>query len=565
VAARRRIVKLVRRVRRFAGRALSGVRRRIVGSRWVAPLRPIARDLPALLARDPRTAIAVIRITQADSKQRTIIPVLDRAIRIRPSRALRARRAEVLGLSGELTASRDAWQALAAGGDASTASRLRRVEGRLIETDPGWLPSTGQPREELAPASRRRILHIAKSSVPARWSGFTIRTLQNLRAQRDAGLEPIVVTKIGWPREMGVDEVPAGETFEGFEIHYLDRGPAYRHKALPADIPLRDMAADLVPLVRELRPAILHAHSGHRGGEHALVALALREQFGTPVVYEVRGLFESSWTSDTTISERAEIYHRRLAQETRILHDVDGVVAISEALADDLVARGIPRAKITIVPNGIDAAALGEAERDPALRARLGLDGRFVVGYLGNLDHWREGIENLITALAELHRRGRSEVAVLVVGDGTRRASLEDHAARLGVAGSIRFTGRVPHEEVGQYYAQMELFTNPRVDERASRYITPLKPFEAMALGVPVLVSDLPALREIVDPPTRGVVAPPGDAAELAAAIELLVDDPVQRARLGAAGRDWVRSERTWAANGQRYRAAYEAILGPLD
>ena len=110
----------------------------------------------------------------------------------------------------------------------------------------------------------------------------------------------------------------------------------------------------------------------------------------------------------------------------------------------------------------------------------------------------------------------------------------------------------------------MDLFANPRVDERAARLITPLKPFEAMALGIPVLVSDLPALREIVDPPHRGVVAPPGDPIALAAAIEALADDPDRRAALAAAGRDWVRRERTWTANGPRYRAAYEAILGPL-
>jgi glycosyltransferase involved in cell wall biosynthesis len=106
---------------------------------------------------------------------------------------------------------------------------------------------------------------------------------------------------------------------------------------------------------------------------------------------------------------------------------------------------------------------------------------------------------------------------------------------------------------------------NPRVDERAARLITPLKPFEAMALGLPVLVTDLPALREIVDPPRRGAVAPVGDPIGLAAAMERLLDDPAERARLGAAGRDWVRRERTWAANGPRYRAAYERILGPLD
>ncbi|HEX5827372.1 MAG TPA: glycosyltransferase, partial [Candidatus Limnocylindrales bacterium] len=86
-----------------------------------------------------------------------------------------------------------------------------------------------------------------------------------------------------------------------------------------------------------------------------------------------------------------------------------------------------------------------------------------------------------------------------------------------------------------------------------------------MALGLPLVVSDLPALREIVDPPRRGLVAAPGDPVALADAIERLMDDEPTRTRIAAAARDWVLSERTWASNGPRYRAAYERILGPLD
>jgi glycosyltransferase involved in cell wall biosynthesis len=522
-------------------------------------------DVPPVALRSPRLAIAIARADIADATDPATVRLIERALKVRPSRWLLSRKADLLTRAGEFSAARDTWRELATYRDSTAATKVRLLEGRLRETDPTWLPVAPGPPERLEPVNPRRALHIAKSSAPDRWSGFTIRTLQNLRAQRAAGLEPMVVTKIGWPREAGVTDVPATVTFEGIDHHYLDRGPAYEPSSMPVDVPLQDMAEDLVPLVRELRPAVLHVHSGHRGGELVLVALALRRRFGIPVVYEVRGLFESTWTPDLRYAEHGEFFARRLAQETRLLRDVDGVIAISEALADDFVARGIPRDKITVVPNGIDPAALDVAQRDPELRARLGLDGSHVVGYLGNLDHWREGIEVLLAALAELRARGRTDVKVLIVGDGTRRPSLEAAARRLRVADGVRFTGRVPHEVVGQYYAQMDLLVNPRVDERAARYITPLKPYEAMALGIPVLVSDLPALREIVDPPKRGAVAPPGDPRALADAIETLLDDPARRAQLGEAGRAWVRSERTWLSNGPRYRAAYEKVVGPLS
>jgi glycosyltransferase involved in cell wall biosynthesis len=465
---------------------------------------------------------------------------------------------------GELTTGLALWSALAERGDRDARRRARLVEGRLAETDPTWLPPLEGAVDVVAPISRRRILHLVKGSVPDRWSGFTIRTINNMRAQAAAGLEPIVATEIGWPRVAGVTRFEPRVQVDGILHIRLDRGPGYDPLALPNDLRLADLATDLLPVIREVRPAILQAHSGHRGGEHALVALALREKTGIPVVYEVRGLFESVWSSEDIDVEHAELFARRLAQENRILREVDGVLAISEALIDHLAGRGIPRDRMSLLPNGIDPEAFRPVARSEAVRQRLGLAGRFVVGYVGNLDHRREGIDVLIAALAELRRRDRSDVAVLVVGDGETRPALEAAAARRGVAAACVFTGRVPHDEVAQYYAQMDVFANPRIDEWASRFITPLKPFEAMALERPVLVSDLPALREIVDPPNRGLTAPPGDPDGLADAIARLQDDPELRARIAAAGKAWVLAERTWAANGPRYRAAYEAILGPL-
>ena len=524
-----------------------------------------ALDAGPLLPRHPGLVARLLAADLRGAEDPSILPVLERAIMVHATPRLRRHRAELLARAGELTAARDEWRRLAARDSGRAEVRARALEGRLRETDRSWLPELPGPSARLEPASKRRILHVLKSAAPHRWSGFTIRTLQDLRAQRSAGLEPIVVTKLGWPREAGLATVPELELLDGFEQHYLDRGPGYDPRALPADVALQDLAEALVPVVERLRPAILHVHSGHRGGELVLPALALRRRFGIPVVYEVRGLFEASWTSDDRYAEQGELFHRRLAFESRLLGEVDGVLAISEALIDDFVARGIARDRITLIPNGIDPAAFEAVARDPAMTSQLGLAGRHVVGYVGNLDHRREGIEDLIDAIALLRDSGRTDVALLIVGDGVRRDELEARARRRALGDRARFTGRVPHEAVPQYYAQMDLFANPRIVERAARLITPLKPYEAMALGLPVVVSDLPALREIVDPPARGAVAPPGDPAGLAAAIARLLDDPDERIRLGRAGRAWVTTDRTWAANGPRYRAAYERILGPLD
>ena len=141
-------------------------------------------------------------------------------------------------------------------------------------------------------------------------------------------------------------------------------------------------------------------------------------------------------------------------------------------------------------------------------------------------------------------------------------AELEAHAEAVGAGDAVVFTGRVPHDEVLDHYALIDVFVVPRVDEQAARLVTPLKPFEAMATGLPVLVSDLPALTEITGEGAWGESFAAGDASALTDALERLAGDPGRRAELAAAGRAWVETERSWAANGQRYAQVYEQVLG---
>jgi glycosyltransferase involved in cell wall biosynthesis len=447
--------------------------------------------------------------------------------------------------------------------DPELAAQERAVLGRLVETDPNWIPRVPGPPRPIQPALPRSVMHLLKESLPYQQNGFTMRSRYTLLGQRDAGLAPFVVTSLGFPRKDGVEDFPAVEEVDGIVHHRLDLGPGYP-AVPPFDRHLSDYAWLAARIARRERPAVIHASSGFRGYETALVGRALRDHIRRPLIYEVRSFFEATWSPDAATAEDGEHFQRRYDTENRCMQAADVVLTIAESMRDDIASRGVPRERIHLMPNGVDPTAFEPAPPDPQLQRRYDLGGRTVFGYVSTLDHPREGHELLIEATALLKRRGR-DVACLIVGDGLRRDELEQLARRSGVAGAVHFTGRVPHAEVAAHYALLDLFVVPRRDDRASRFVTPLKPFEALAMGKPLIVADLPALVEIAAPGERGLAFRPEDAESLAAVIETFIDQPGLAARMGEAGRRWVLTERTWDRNGQRYREIVDDLLERWD
>lgn len=558
-------------MRRRSLRALAGAAARLLPAPRDEAVKWIARDLVALVtgrevkrparrvdAPDPE-ALERIRADLADDRATAALEQIDAELLARPKnvRLLTLRRFALARL-GELSASLDALADLRAVADEPGLARLERETiARLVETDPRWLPRVqGPPRR--VDARPGVVLHLLKESVPHRQTGFTTRSRYMVLAQRDAGLTPVVVTQPGYPRNAGIIGAPALEVVDGIRYHRLDPGGTYPADR-PYDLALRDHSWLAARIGREERPAVIHAASGPRGADGALVGLAVGAHLGIPVVYEMRSFFEGTWSSNADAGEHAEYARRRWAAETRAMRAVDAVVTLSETMRREVIERGVAEDRAVVVANGVDVEFFAPRPRDPALTARLGLAGRAVIGYLGNLDHPREGQELLVEATARLRARGRA-VACLIVGDGERRPELEALAAHRGVSDAVVFAGLVPHDEVPALYAQFDVFVVPRRDDRASRFVTPLKPFEALASGIPLVVSDLPALVEVAAPGERGLAFPADDVDGLVAALERLLDDHALAARLGAAGRAWVTAERTWASNGRRYRDLYARL-----
>ena len=166
--------------------------------------------------------------------------------------------------------------------------------------------------------------------------------------------------------------------------------------------------------------------------------------------------------------------------------------ALSEISKKQLVERGVLAEKIHVIPNAVDEEFIGREFERSAIRRELGLPDIPLVGSVTAVVDY-EGLDTLIESLQHLPIKAK----VLIVGEGTARPELEALASSLGMRDRVIFTGRKPQDEIWKWYAALDLFAVPRKDTQVCRTVTPIKPLMAQSLGVPVVASDLPALREV--------------------------------------------------------------------
>lgn len=424
------------------------------------------------------------------------------------------------------------------------------LDGELGVVDPTAVQGRiGQgPRDLRVDAPVQRVLHLVTTAAPEAQTGYTLRTQGIARAQHALGLDVTVTPRLGFPVDQGAVSAAPSLELDGVHLRRLLDGPLPRR----ADARLDRTVDAVAALVEDLRPQILHAHSKH---DNAQVALAVGRRLGIPVVYEVRGFLEETWRSRGG-DPGADKYLLAKDAESRCMAEADVVVTLADSMRRDIVARGIPAERVHVVPNAVAAPFLEPPPPAGPAREALGIDpGAPVVGMAGTLNAY-EGIDVLLHAAAQAEIRN---LVVLVVGDGPARRDWKALAAELGV--DARFPGRVPHADVHAHLAAMDLFCVPRRATPVTALVPPLKPLEALATGVPVLLSALPPVTELIEESGAGWIAEPDDPASWAATMTRVLEDTPTLRRVGARGREWVLAERTWAHMARRYEVAYEAAF----
>ncbi|GAA4638592.1 hypothetical protein GCM10023196_096960 [Actinoallomurus vinaceus] len=274
---------------------------------------------------------------------------------------------------------------------------------------------------------------------------------------------------------------------------------------------------------------------------------------GYRVVYEVNGL-PSVELAHTRPSVTPATLAKIADLERVCLDRADAVVVPSRVIASALSRRGVPESKLHLVPNGADV-------RDTAARPD-GAPDRYLI-YVGALQPW-QGVDVLLRAFARLADLTDLRLVICSSVPERRARPLRRLAERLGVADRLVWRFTLPHPEVAAWLAGAAVSAAPLTGcaRNLDQGCAPLKILESMAAGVPVVASDLPAVRELMTDGEHGRLVAADRPAELARALRVLLEYPDAARAMGDRGRQRVLADLTWSAARARLADVYGLVAG---
>lgn len=409
-----------------------------------------------------------------------------------------------------------------------------------------------------------KILHILHRSLPGT-HGYAIRSKNIVEYQKTMGLDPIVITS---PFQSGSENADRNP-------EYINNIPYYRTNLsgkigstqvrtsslwLSAlRLPLIFLFAKYVlDVARKTKPSIIHAHSPFYCG---LIASWVSKSIGISSIYEIRGVWEGSSAS----VKNSKIYLPQKVMgflENRAIQSADAIVVISKHLKEELSYRGINN-NTYIVPNGVDTTKFTHKEKSRKLLKELHLEEKIVLGYIGTFSAEYEGIEYLIKALPLIINK-HPQVVLLLVGDGRMKEMLVKLSKKIGVCESIVFTGKIPHDRISEYYSVIDISIFPRKRTRETELVTPIKPLEAMAIGNPVIGSNVGGMKELISDGVTGILFEAENVNDLAEKCLYLIEAQEKRDILRRQAKEWVLRNRDWLKVVQQYKRIYDNLYQDL-
>ena len=282
-----------------------------------------------------------------------------------------------------------------------------------------------------------------------------------------------------------------------------------------------------------------------------VAGLALARQRGIPFVLEVNApLLAEQKTYRILVMEP-------LARsiEQYLFSNADLIIAVSQG-AKDYILRVASEARVTVLPNGVDVAPYSRAQRNKGMQESLG-GGNFLVGFVGSMKPWH-GVDLLLQAFSELPADEGDRL--VFVGEGPMADSIREASDQLGLHSRVTLTGAIGHEAIPETLMALEVLVAP-YPATVDFYFSPIKIFEYMASGRPIIASGIGQVAEILEHEKTALLVPPGDTVALTEALLRLKSDPELGACLAQAAKQEVRSAHTWAARFQTIEPCFAKLI----
>lgn len=398
-----------------------------------------------------------------------------------------------------------------------------------------------------------KILHILDHSLPFH-SGYAFRAANIIKAQAGRGWDPVALTSPEHNKVTRTNEIH-DEMIAGFR-YYRTRTTGSGNRQISRIY--RDAPA-LGRRIREVialeRPDILHVHS-----PVFLVFPAWWNALkrGIPLIYEVRAFWEDADVEHGAYEPWSWRYRLMAAMENWACRSATQVAVLCGGLKNDLAERGIPAAKLTAVFNGVNLKDFRAQPPDPEYRTLWNLEGKRVIGFVGSFFSY-EGLDLLVQAMAEVART-RPDLALLLVGGGRTEGVLSNLIERLGMRDKVIMPGRISHDRIAGVYGLIDVLAYPRRSIRLTELVTPLKPLEAMAMGKPVIASDIGGHRELIDHGKTGLLFAAGSVPALSETLGMVLDDSRLRSNLAVQASAWIRKH-SWDHTTAVYDDIYSRTL----
>ncbi|MCF6323973.1 MAG: glycosyltransferase family 4 protein [Gammaproteobacteria bacterium] len=291
-----------------------------------------------------------------------------------------------------------------------------------------------------------------------------------------------------------------------------------------------------------------------RASLYSTAGISLKKELGIPLIVEIN----APLALEQHLYRSSETKKLAYAAERKLLSHADAILCVSKELKNYVASLDIDSNRIHVIPNGVNPQLFNIQEKNNALRDKTGLGQGPVLGFVGGLRPWHgvKILPELLNRIKAVH----PDVQLLIVGEGPLKNSLACDFREKNLENNVIFTGNLPHKDIPGIINLFDIALAPYAKPEHDFYFSPLKLFEYMACGIPIVTTRIGQIQDIIQDNETGLLYEPGDVEQLTNHCLNILKNPGLARLLGFNAEKIAKERYTWDHNVKRVMSIKGAL-----